>query len=169
MSTTDVIVGTVGRAHGLHGEVYVNLRTDSPELRFTRGAVLSCGERALTVASYRTHDNRGVVRFDEVADRTGVEALVGSELVASVETDESPMDDDEFFDHQLIGLEVATESGDRVGRITRVDHLGFQDNLVVGTDDGERLIPFITDFVPKVSPADGRVIVAPIPGLLEDL
>ncbi|MCL1922819.1 MAG: ribosome maturation factor RimM [Propionibacteriaceae bacterium] len=169
MASTDVIVGTVGRAHGLHGEMYVNLRTDSPELRFTRGAVLTCQDQVLTVASFRTHDHRGVVSFDEVGDRTAAEVLVGSELVARVETSQTPIEDNEFFDYQLIGLEVVSETGEAVGSITRVDHLGFQDNLVVETAHGERLIPFVADFVPEVNPTQGHVIVTPIPGLLVDL
>jgi 16S rRNA processing protein RimM len=169
MSTTEVVVGTAGRAHGLQGEMFVHLRTDSPELRFTPGSRLLCGDLPVTVASYRGQDHRGIIRFDEVSDRTSAEALTGSTLLAEVEDTETTEADGEYFDHQLVGLEVVTESGEVVGSMTRVDHLGFQDQLVVSTPGGERPIPFVDALVPEVDLAAGRVTIHVIPGLLEDL
>jgi len=169
MSELDVIVGVVGRARGLSGEVFVDLRTDSPVQRFAKGAVLWVGEsRALTVRSFHRQGVRGLVRFAGVDDRTAAETLAGTELTARVSPDESTGEPDVFFDHQLVGLAVVSVDGSALGTVTRVDHGGYQDMLVVAAAAGERLVPFVDDLVPEVRVAAGQVIVRPIPGLLED-
>jgi len=168
MSQIEVIVGTLGRAHGLAGEIFVDLHTDSPQVRFRRGCVVWAGQRQLTAHGYKMQGGRALVRFDEITDRTAAEALASLQITARVDPDESPDAADEYYDHQLIGLEVVTSDGVTAGRVIRVDHLDFQDLLVVGTPAGERLVPFVDALVPEVDPAHGRVVVEAIPGLLED-
>jgi 16S rRNA processing protein RimM len=165
----EVIVGTLGRAHGLHGEIYVDLRTDSPKQRFAIGAqVWPDGGDPLTIKSFRLQGARGVVRFAEVGERTEAEKLVGSRLVSRVDSTEVPADESEYYDHQLMGLDVVTSEGEWAGKVSRVEHLGFQDSLVVETSNGERFIPFVNDLVPEVDLEAGCVIIRAIPGLLED-
>ncbi|MCL2735875.1 MAG: ribosome maturation factor RimM [Propionibacteriaceae bacterium] len=169
MSTVDVIVGTLGRAHGLSGEIFVDLRTDSPQERFRPGAVLWAGEsHPLEVVSFRIQSGRGLVRFADVSDRTHAEALTGARLVAHVPLDENADEDGVYFDHQLMGLTVVTTAGIEVGTVARIDHMGFQDMLVVATATGDRLVPFVDDLVPEVDLVNARVVVHAIPGLLED-
>ena len=161
-------VGTLGRAHGLGGEVFIDLRTDSPDLRFSVGSTLWVDNVPLTVRGFRPQGGRAVVSFDEIGDRGEAEKLTGASLVARVDSSESPRETDEYFDHQLVGLDVVDEDGVRMGTLTRVDHLGFQDLLAVDTIDGERLIPFVDDLVPEVDLEGRRVVVRVIPGLLKD-
>ncbi len=168
MTQIDVIVGTCGRAHGLAGELFVNLVTDSPELRFAVGATLWVGQHELTVDKFRRQGPRGIVRFREAEDRTSAEARTGHTLVAKVDAGESPAGEDEFFDHQLVGLTVITPAGVSVGQVTRVDHRGFQDLLAVAAPTGEKLVPFVSALVPSVDVAGGTITVRPIPGLLDD-
>ena len=168
MPQIEVVVGVVGRAHGLSGEVFVDLRTDSPKVRFRRGATVWADGRPLTVGRCRMQGVRAVVGFDEVGDRTAAETLTGLELVSRVDVGELPEEDDSYYDHQLIGLAVLTTDGALVGSVVRVDHLGFQDLLAVSTDKGERLVPFVNDLVPEVDLAAGRLVVNAIPGLLEE-
>ena len=84
MSTREVIIATIGRAHGLRGEVGLVLRTDQPGERLVPGTVFVAGtpsgERTLTVGAVRTQQDRWYVRFREVADRTDAESLRGVEL-----------------------------------------------------------------------------------------
>jgi 16S rRNA processing protein RimM len=162
----DVVVGRVGRAHGIRGEVAVELRTDEPELRFATGTVLHAGDRLLTVDAARSHQGRLLVRFAEVADRTAAEALRGTELTAFVDPSERPEDPEEFYDHQLVGLMVETVSGDPVGTVAAVEHGTGQDLLVLDTESGEVLFPFVTALVPEVDLAAGRLVVDDRPGLL---
>jgi 16S rRNA processing protein RimM len=167
-----VTVGRIGRAHGIRGEVSVEVRTDSPELRFADGARLTtepAGAGPLVVGHTRWHSGRLLVRFDGVSDRAVAEGLRGVRLLADVGEGERLDDPDEFFDHQLVGLRAVTTTGDAVGDITDVLHPPGQDLLVVRRPDNrEALVPFVVDIVPEVDIAAGRVVLDPPVGLLED-
>ena len=128
-----LVVGRVGRAHGVRGEVSVQVRTDDPGRRFAPGSVLATDPAALgplTVGSVRWHLGRLLVRFDGLADRTRAEELAGALLLVDSAAVGTPEDPDEFNDHDLIGLVAVTVAGDRVGTVTDVLHHG-QDLLVI--------------------------------------
>lgn len=171
----EVIVGIVGRAHGLRGDVSVDLRTDEPEVRFAPGSVLGVeGSSAkLTVAAMRDGAaGRLVVRFAEACDRTVAEGLRGRVLVARVEANERPIggDSEEYYDRQLRGLRVVSADGIEVGLISEVIHLPSQELLAVATQDGERLVPFVSDLVPQIDLAAGTAHLSEVAGrLLGDL
>ena len=170
-----IVVGRVGRPHGIRGEVVIGVRTDEPDLRFAPGAAVeagpddsSAGER-LTVASARWHSGHLLVAFAGITDRTAAAELTGSWL--SVDSSQLPEtgDPDEFRDHELIGLSVRTRAGDPVGVVTDVLHYG-QDLLVVRRADGpgdECLVPFVKAIVPEVDVRGGVVVIDPPPGLLD--
>ena len=164
----DVLVGTIGRAHGLRGEVSVHVRTDEPERRFTPGASLRVGDRPRTVASARWHSGTLLLGLEGVTDRTAAEALRGRELWADVPADEAPADEGEYWDRQLVGLEVLDAAGAVAGTIGEVLHLPAHDVLVVRTPGGDRLVPFVSEVVPVVDLEAGHVRVADIGGLLSD-
>ncbi len=163
-----VVVGRVGRAHGLRGDVFVEPRTDEPGRRFAVGEVLQTAAGSLTVADSRVHSGRLVVHFEEIGDRTSAEAARGTELRCLIDPAESPEDPEEFYDHQLVGLRVETTDGQAVGELLRVEHGAAQDLLVIGTPQGEVLFPFVTALVPEVDVADGRIVVDDRPGLLDE-
>ncbi len=171
-----VVVGVVGRAHGIRGEVSVELRTDEPERRFAVGQQLgvevapSAARRAvptLTVAGSRWHQGRLLVAFAQVRDRTTAESARGWRLVASVDPSERPVEDDEFYDRQLIGLAAVTVEGQPVGTVRSIVHLPAQDLLELDTDSGVRLIPFVAALVPRVDLRAGLVVIDAPPGLLD--
>lgn len=166
-----VIVGRIGRAHGIRGEVGIDVRTDEPERRFAVGAELTTDSqppRVLTVADARWHSGRLLVKFSEVPDRTAAEGLRNLVLLSEVAEDERPEDPDEFYDRDLIGLEVRTTDGTVAGKVTTVIHLPAQDLLEIGRPDGQTaLVPLVTDLVPAVEPAEGYLVVADRPGLLD--
>ena len=164
----DVLVGTIGRAHGLRGEVSVHVRTDEPERRFTPGASLRVGDRPWKVASARWHSGTLLLGLEGVTDRTAAEALRGRELWADVPADEAPADEGEYWDRQLVGLEVLDAAGAVAGTIGEVLHLPAHDVLVVRTPGGDRLVPFVSEVVPVVDLEAGHVRVADIGGLLSD-
>ncbi|GEN79347.1 ribosome maturation factor RimM [Actinotalea fermentans] len=160
-------VATIGRAHGLKGEVALDLRTETPEERLAVGAVLATEPAAagpLTVVRTRVQSGRWFVAFAEVADRTGAEALRGVELV--VDTPASD-EDDAWYPHELVGLRAERPDGSPVGEVVGLEHLPAQDALVVREPDGSRtLVPFVLAIVPVVDVAGGRVVVDPPAGLL---
>ncbi|GAA2632003.1 ribosome maturation factor RimM [Streptomyces axinellae] len=167
-----LVVARIGRPHGIKGEVTVEVRTDEPELRLGPGAVLATDPASagpLTIRSGRVHSGRLVLRFEGVGDRTAVEALRNTLLIAEVDPDEKPEDPEEFYDHQLEDLEVVTREGAVVGRIESVAHLPAQDLLVVRREDGgEVLIPFVGEIVPEIDLEAQRAVIDPPPGLLGD-
>jgi 16S rRNA processing protein RimM len=165
-----VVVGRIGRAHGIRGEVAVEPRTDEPERRFAAGAVLDTrGPHArgpLTVLGTRLHQGKLLVRFEELTDRDAAEAARGTELTRPIDPDESPEDPEEFYDHQLVGLRVETVDGEHVGRLLRIEHGAAQDLLVLDTPRGEVLFPFVSALVPEVDVPGGRIVLDDRPGLL---
>lgn len=166
----EVVVGRVGRAHGIRGEVSIDIRTDEPERRFADGAALRLegSPRLVRIASHRWHGERLLVCFDGVEDRTAAEALRGGVLLADVPGDERPDGEDEYYDRQLVGLRVLDHAGTEVGRISGVVHLPTQDLLAIDVAGGERLVPFVTDLVPVVDVEAGLVRLAEVGGLLDE-
>lgn len=166
-----VTVGAITRAHGVRGDVAVDVRTDSPEVRFARGAVLATEPAQagpLTVTGIRSHSGRLLVRFAGVADRSAAETLRGVRLLADIDEQERPADPDEYYDHQLTGLSVRTKDGALVGEVAEVVHLPGQDLLVVERAVGEVLVPFVAAIVPMVDLDAKEIVIDPPPGLLED-
>ena len=172
--TIDVVVGRVGKPHGLRGEVTVEVRTDEPERRFLAGTTVraerprgaSAPWTELTIATTRWHQSTLLVRFEELPDRTTAEAARGLLLHADVPADESPEDPEEYYDHQLVGLAAEDLDGRELGEVTAVLH-GAQDLLQIRTPDGrDALVPFVAALVPELDVPGGRLVVADRPGLV---
>jgi 16S rRNA processing protein RimM len=188
MGATEVVVGRIGKPHGVKGELSVELRTDEPEGRFADGTSLgteSPGTAApgvaaqpnrptmptkpskLTVRSTRWHQSRLLVTFEGIGDRNHAEVLRGLLLLASVDDSEAPEDPEEFYDHQLVGLRVVTVAREPVGELVEILHGPAQDLLSVRAADGrEILIPFVAQLVPTVDVPNRLVVVEDLPGLL---
>lgn len=165
---TEVVVGVIGRPHGIKGEVSIDLRTDEPDRRFATGTVLRSESGPCTVASLRWHKGRLLVKFDQLADRTAAEAARGMTLTLELSADELPTEPGEFYDRQLVGLTVLDAAGLRRGTVAAVLHLPAQDLLEVDTGDDRRMVPFVAALVPIVDLAAGRVQLADVTGLLSD-
>ncbi|WP_071330541.1 ribosome maturation factor RimM [Streptomyces sampsonii] len=167
-----LVVARIGRAHGIKGEVTVEVRTDEPEVRLGPGAVLATdppGTGPLTIETGRVHSGRLLLRFAGVSDRTGAEALRNTLLIAEVDPEELPDDPEEFYDHQLMDLDVVTEDGVEVGRITEISHLPSQDLFIVERRDGsEVMIPFVAEIVAEIDLDEQRAVITPPPGLIDD-
>jgi len=166
-----VIVGRIGRAHGIKGEVGMVVQTDEPDRRFADGAILltdSRTPRKLTVASSRWHSGRLLVKFAEVPDRTAAEQLRNLSLQAEVSGDERPEDPEEFYDRELIGLAVRTTEGVEAGEVIDVVHLPSQDLLEIRRPAGNAvLVPLVEELVPEIDLGGRYVVVADRPGLLD--
>ena len=168
-----LVVGRIGRAHGVRGDLFVEPFTDEPEVRFAIGAQLTTSVndarlKTLTVTENKWHSGKLILHFAGIDDRTVAEQLKGIELSADVDPLELPDDPDEFYDHQLIGLNVL-HSGEIIGQVDQVLHLPAQDLLAVIKSDGsEVLIPFVKQIVPEVDLVNKNLIITPPPGLLND-
>jgi 16S rRNA processing protein RimM len=171
----DLVVGRVVKAHGIGGEVVVDVRTDDPHGRFAPGNALRArardkSERNYVVDSMREHGGRLLVRLDGVASRDAADALRGSLFIVDT-ADLPPIEDpDEFYDHQLEGLLVRTLTGQDVGKVAEVLHTAAGEILAVRPAEGdgpEILVPFVGAIVTAVSLQDGLVEIDPPDGLLD--
>ncbi len=175
----ELIVGRVAKAHGITGEVVVDVRTDDPDTRFAPGTRLRARrprdgsqERSYVVDGARAHGGRLLVRLVGVSDREGAEALRGSLFV--IDSDDLPPIDepDTYYDHQLEGLQVRTTTGHEVGVVAEVLHTAAGELLAVKRPDWsggeiEALVPFVSAIVTSVSLDDGTVEIDPPDGLLD--
>jgi 16S rRNA processing protein RimM len=174
---TQLRVGRLVKAHGLKGALKLELYTDDPEGRFTPGAsfTLQVPEsspwhgKSLTVREFRWMNSHPVAFFDGVDDRSGAEELVRAILWIDQDDDDIVQEDDAWYDHQLVGLDVVRDD-QVVGRVIRVEHFPAQDLLTVRLPgDREVLVPFVKAIVPEVDVQAGRILVTPPAGLFEDL
>jgi len=164
-----VEVGRVVRAHGVRGEVLVR-RYDDAERILARGAELQFhkGSRRdiLTVRAARPHKESWIVSFEEVPDRDAAEAAAGGSLLLDSDV-LPPLEEGTYYVFQLVGLEVVTGEGERVGRVVDIALTGAHDLLVIEGPRGEVLVPSVPPFVREVDLGAGRVVIEPMPGLLE--
>ena len=163
-----VVVGRIGRPHGVKGAATIEVRTDEPDKRFAVGArLLTDSGLDLTVASATWHSGRLLVTFEGYDDRTAVEQLRNVLVSVDRPAGERPEDPEEFYDSDLEGCEVVVD-GAVIGVVREVSHLPGQDLLVVATlDEREVLIPLVSAFVPQIDVSAKRIIITPPEGLLE--
>ena len=154
----------VGPAHGLRGEVILDVRSDDPEV-LAPGASLEIAGRgaALTVRSVRVHKDRVLASFQECASREDAEALRGARLLV-----EEHEEEDAWYPHQLKGLSARTPGGEDLGTVTGLTPGAAQDLLLVKTPAGTVMVPFVTQLVPTVDVEGGVVIIDAPPGLFDD-
>lgn len=174
----ELVIGRIAKAHGVTGELVVEVRTDDPEARFAVGSRIRLKDRRrgsvreVDLESVRPHGGRLLVRLDGVTDRDSAQRLRGGLFV--VDSAELPpiSDPDEFYDHQLEGLQVRTTDGDAVGVVAEVLHTPAGELLSVRAESGaEILVPFVSAIVTSVSlgnsPEEGVVVIDPPEGLLD--
>ena len=148
--------GRIVKAHGIRGEVIVDLVTNRPDLRLAPGSVLSSERGELEVLTSTPHQNRWIVAFRGVEDRNTAETY--RDTVLRAEPVEG--DDDTLWVHELIGSEVFDLEGRSYGPVEAVEANPASDLLVLS---GDRLVPLV--FVKTRLP--GRVVIDPPAGLLD--
>lgn len=165
-----LVVGRVGRPHGLRGQVVVNPDTHFAEERFVPGARLYLeqpgGPRVLEVEHARFWRGRPIVAFRGVETIEDAEALGRGELRMTLEA-LGPPPEGAFYHHELVGCDVVDEEGGTIGTVVKVDDTTGTSVLVVQGRGREMLIPFATEICVTIDVAARRIVVAPPPGLLE--
>ena len=165
-----VVVGRIGRPHGVRGAVSIEVRTDEPDRRFAVGSrLLTDSGNELVVTSATWHSGRLLLTFEGYDDRNAIEGLRNQILSVDRPDDEQPEDPEEFYDSALVDCEVCDPDGGVIGTVKEVAHLPAQDMLVVRTpDDREILVPFVEEFVPTIDIAHKRIVITPPDGLLDE-
>ncbi|PLR77717.1 ribosome maturation factor RimM [Bacillus sp. V3-13] len=165
-------VGKIVNTHGIKGEVRVISRTDFPEKRYKPGnrLYLFLGDDKepveLTVASHRTHKNFDLLTFEGYENISEAEKMKGGLLKIS-ESQLGSLDEGEFFFHEIIGCEVLTTAGEKIGIVKEILTPGANDVWVVkGKDGKDILIPYIDDIVKEVDINEKTIVIEPMDGLL---
>lgn len=171
-----LVVGHLSKAHGTKGELYVWPLTDHPEGIYAPGVVLPMGPEdadepdpdlpPLRIEQARPFKRGFIVAFGGVTDRQAAEALRGNYLFQPFDVLE-PLAEGEVFYHQLLGMEVFTIDGDRIGEITEVYELHPADLLEVSRPEGSLMIPFLPHIVVDVDVETRRMTIDPPAGLLD--
>jgi len=149
-------IGRIVKAHGIRGEVIVDLVSNRPDLRLVPGSVLVTDRGPIEVLTATPHQNRWIVAFRGVEDRNAAETYRGVVLNA----DPVDADDDTLWVHELIGAEVFDLAGRSYGPVEAVEANPASDLLVLS---GDRLVPLV--FVKTKLP--GRLVIDPPAGLLD--
>lgn len=167
-----LIIGRIGKPHGVQGEVSVELMTDFPE-RFQAGARIFIGPEQgpapvpVTIASARPHQGRMLVRLENTADRTAAEQLRGLSIFIPID-EAAPLDEDSYYPHELIGLAARLEDGQELGVVDELIRAGGNDVLVIRSAErkGDVLVPLAGPFIHAIDLDEGVVTVVAVEGLL---
>ncbi len=127
---------------------------------------IPAGTAAITLEDARPHGNLALLRVSGIESIEAAEPLVGS-CVAVPERDLPAPTTGEFYVYQLEGLDVVTNAGERLGTVERSFSTGANEVLVVQDGQRELLIPLIADVVQAIDLPGHRVVIDPIPGLLD--
>jgi 16S rRNA processing protein RimM len=165
-----ILVGSIARAHGIKGEVVVDVWSDAPE-RFAPGATVTArlvggGERAMTVQAMRPFGERLLITFEGVGTRTEAEALRGADLTIP-RGEAAALPEGTHYRFELLGLRVVTREGSELGTIADIFSTGSNDVIVVRGPRGETLLPSLASVVLSVDLERGEMVVEVPPGLNE--
>jgi 16S rRNA processing protein RimM len=159
-------VGKLRHAHGVHGEILMEVYTDFPE-RLQPGTILflEAGTAQLTVSKRRNHHQGLLLTFQGYATPEAVSQLRNQLLYVKAE-DRPPLEQGEYYHHQLIGLEAVSDAGEAIGVVRDILETGASDVLVIRPDAGpEVLIPMVGEFVRRIDLTARQITVHLIPGM----
>ena len=161
-----LVVGRIGRAHGVLGEATIDVQTDDPDLRFKVGSKLTLDSgQELTIKSSRWHNQILLLGFEGVNDRNQIEAL-RDQLISS-QVDLSALAPGEYHYQQLIGCQVYLQNNDLVGQVSEVVKLPGQDLLSVDKNGSQVLIPMVKQIIISIDVLTKKIVVNPPEGLLD--
>ena len=161
-----LVVGRIGRAHGVLGEATIDVQTDDPDLRFKVGSKLTLDSgQELTIKSSRWHNQILLLGFEGVNDRNQIEAL-RDQLISS-QVDLSALAPGEYHYQQLIGCQVYLQNNDLVGQVSEIVKLPGQHLLSVDKNGSQVLIPMVKQIIISIDVLEKKIVVNPPEGLLD--
>lgn len=164
-----LVIGVIGKPHGVRGEVRVIPESDQPE-RFTWLEFVYLGEeepQPVAVEGARIHHDVVLLKLAGYDDRDAAESLRGRWL--QVPEDEAiPLEEGEYFLYQIQGLAVVTDEGEELGELVEVIETGANNVFIVQGEQGQLLLPDIDEVILNINFEIGRITVHLIPGLRKD-
>lgn len=162
-----VAIGRIGGPWGVRGDVKVTLHTDFPDrFKDLESVYLGPDARPYRLVAWRPHNKYVLIRLEGFDDATAAETLRGL-WVQIPESQVIPLQGDEHYVYELLGLQVKTTDGRHLGEIAEILFTGANEVFVVWGEAGEILIPYINDVIAREDLDAGEIIVEPVPGLLD--
>lgn len=162
MGEEDIVIGEIVAPFGRKGEVKVVPQTDFPE-RFLELETMRVDHGELEVEGVRFHKGMALVKFEGVDDISAAEDLRGKKILIG-ESELSPLEKDEYYIHDIVGLEAVTTEGESLGKIKEVLRSPAHDVYV--TD--RAMIPAVKDFIVTIDIPGGKIVVRPVEGLVQE-
>jgi 16S rRNA processing protein RimM len=157
-----VLLGRIGAAHGIRGEVRIQSFTDDPT-QIAAYSPLQTNRPGLTVTilSARKSKNVIVAKLKDISDRSEVEKLNGVELYVARDQLPDDIDEDDFYQVDLIGLEARLKDGTVLGKVIAIPNYGADDLIEIGNGGKTALYPFTKAIVAAGNIAAGYLIIVP--------
>ena len=159
-----ITIGKILAPRGIKGKLKVEVLTDFPQ-RFAPCSAVYIDRQPATIESTEWHKGKAVIKLDTVNSIENAQRLRGK-LLEIHHSQSYPLPEGQYYQFQLIGLEVWTTQGELLGNITEILSAESNDNYVVSGAKGEILIPTIDDVVKSVDLDRGRITIEVIEGLL---
>jgi len=155
-------IGRIVGAHGIRGEVKMEIFSDDPErIKDLRRVYFNDDPTPQRLTSVRFHARQALLTFPDISDRDTAETLRGT-IIRISGTQARPLPEGEFYLYQLIGLTVFDEADTELGKLTDIIEAGEVDVYVVrSADGGEQLFPALKNVVLEIDPASRRMVVRP--------
>lgn len=155
-------IGRIVTAHGIGGEVKMDIYSDDPaRIAKLRRVYFDDDPTPRQLAGVRLHSRQALLRFPDITTREEAEALRGTTVRVSG-SQLRQLEPDEYFHYQLIGLSVYLESGEKIGTLAEIIESGEVDVYVVRDEGGrEQLFPALKSVVLEIDPQADRVVVRP--------
>ncbi|NNJ13485.1 16S rRNA processing protein RimM [Chloroflexales bacterium ZM16-3] len=164
-----LLIGVIAGPFGIKGLVKMKSFTDQPEYLRRRLRQIFVGKKLTPYTLTKLHEHKpGVLllTLDGIATREAVDELRGSDVFIR-RTDAAPLGSDEYYIHDLIGLQASTVDGQDLGTVREVIETGVHEVLVVTRPgQSDALIPLVREFIAELDIPGRRVVVRPIEGLL---
>jgi 16S rRNA processing protein RimM len=163
-----VLLGEIGAAQGLKGEVRIRSYTEEAASITSYGPLQDETGRRIEIESLRATPKALIARIKGVTTRSAAEALLHTKLYVLREMlPERP--EEEWYHADLIGLQALSQDGAQLGEIVAIQNFGTGDLLEVKPKGGGAtvLVPFTRDTVPEIDAEGGRLTLVPPEGLFE--
>ncbi|QEE12910.1 ribosome maturation factor RimM [Bartonella krasnovii] len=164
-----VYLAIIGVPHGIRGDVFVKILSAEPQRFKSYRTLYDDMGRSYEIVTLRTQKNNAIVRFKGIDNRNDAESLKGIRLYVMRNQLIDDLDEDEFYQVDLIGLRVQEYGGKILGEVCGFYNFGAGDLLEIGLNTGKRvLIPFSKVAVPEICMDSGFLIVDPMAAGLSD-
>ena len=161
-------IGVITKPHGVRGEFKVFPTTDDSE-GFNRllNQEILLGEKKIKLEDARTHKGMVYIKLAGVDDRNSAEKFIGMDIFI-LKNQAAPLEEDEYFERDLIGMEVNSEDGKKMGHLEKIIYTPANDVYVIKPLDGKPfMIPAIKDVIKQVCVLEKKMTVKLLEGLVE--